>query len=161
LWLHGIFFHVLVYCVKENLATLISTEINALRCRYFKDTLAWRGGASAVNSCPEHSFFLSETGIQTKRYARGGKFIHRDFEKFGPAIDDNGKYRPQRPTVNIGDFCVVQNYGFCRHQNYRSKNASIQIEIKPEGSFLKFLKSSSLQEKFTSNVGMYICVVVG
>jgi len=44
--------------------------------------------------------FLSETGISTKRYARGGKFIHRDFEKEGPALDENGKYRPQRPTVS-------------------------------------------------------------
>ena len=45
--------------------------------------------------------FLSsrETGIQTKRYARGGKFIHRDFVKNGPPLDKDGHYRPQKPTV--------------------------------------------------------------
>lgn len=37
-----------------------------------------------------------ETGVKTPRY-RHGKFIKRDEELYGPALDENGKYRPQKP----------------------------------------------------------------
>lgn len=45
----------------------------------------------------ERSHFR-QTGIKTKRYARGGKFILRDEKLSGPMLDENGKYRPQKPT---------------------------------------------------------------
>ena len=32
------------------------------------------------------------------KYFRGGKFILRDEEVSGPLLDENGKYRPQKPT---------------------------------------------------------------
>ena len=43
----------------------------------------------------ERSHFR-ETGIKTKRYERG-THIPRNFEVDGPALDENGKYRPRKP----------------------------------------------------------------
>merc|ERR1719412_1891804 len=39
-----------------------------------------------------------ETGIKTKRYLRGGRWIERDEKLHGPMLDENGKYRPRKPT---------------------------------------------------------------
>ena len=43
----------------------------------------------------ERSHFR-ETGNKSVRY-RGGKILPRDKEKDGPALDENGQYRPQKP----------------------------------------------------------------
>jgi len=44
----------------------------------------------------ERSHFR-ETGVQTPRYHHG-KFIPRDKDKDGPALDENNLYRPQKPN---------------------------------------------------------------
>lgn len=38
------------------------------------------------------------TGLKTIRYAHG-KFVRRDEDLDGPALDKNNQYRPQKPTV--------------------------------------------------------------
>jgi len=43
----------------------------------------------------ERSHFR-ETGVKTKRYARG-KYIERDLDEHGPSLDKNGLYRPRKP----------------------------------------------------------------
>ena len=39
-----------------------------------------------------------QTGIATVRYFHG-KFVARHVEKDGPPFDENGQYRPRKPTV--------------------------------------------------------------
>ncbi len=51
----------------------------------------------ALEYLNERSHFR-QTGIKTQRY-RHGKFLNRDVSKDGPALDEKGQYRPQKPTV--------------------------------------------------------------
>lgn len=41
-----------------------------------------------------------QTGTKTKRYLFG-KFVPRDPAKDGPALGEDGKYKPQKPTVSF------------------------------------------------------------
>ena len=44
----------------------------------------------------ERSHFR-QNGVSTVRYHHG-KFVPRDKERDGPALDENNQYRPQKPT---------------------------------------------------------------
>lgn len=55
---------------------------------------------SEENFFKKYNNIFRETGNKTKRYSRGGKFISRDPEVHGPALDKDGKYVSQKPKVS-------------------------------------------------------------
>ena len=95
-----------------------------LKCRSERDGLAvcldkWLNDEDfkekvTLEYLNERSHFR-QTGQQTKRYKRGN-LIHRDVEKDGPALDANGKYRPQKPKVSYHILHSGQNDHFLAHK---------------------------------------------
>eukprot|EP00088_Acartia_fossae_P064915 TRINITY_DN79962_c0_g1_i1.p1 TRINITY_DN79962_c0_g1~~TRINITY_DN79962_c0_g1_i1.p1 ORF type:complete len:204 (+),score=28.13 TRINITY_DN79962_c0_g1_i1:28-612(+) len=86
-------------CSKDNGFWMI------FRCRDIKDKMVncqmdWFDDPEFQESVKEEYLnersHYRETGIKTKRYKRGN-FVKRDMEN-DPPLDENGKYRPQKPT---------------------------------------------------------------